>query len=269
MKDSFFSVIKTILKNDRLKQYGKYIHYAQENGYQVLSLEDFYRLEDRRKGKHFILRHDVDQGGIYTRKMFEAEKALGVKSTYYFRFSTIDRELIEEMLQAGFDVGLHFETIADWARENSITRKEEIDMECMKQRLKEEIKKFEELIGHKTFSCCSHGAPENARLGISNNAITENADMEEFQIGFEAYQKALYDFVDCHIMDGALINNFGFSYADTPISAVDDGYENIVFLSHPNHWYCPVKLRIRFLLAIVRGKGNFKRAGRKFQRISE
>lgn len=269
MKDNFISVVGTILLNSRLKKYRYYIQYARKNGYQVLSLENFYRLSDKRKGKHFILRHDVDHPGIATRKMFETEKALGVKSTYYFRFSTIDKELIKEMIDSGFDVGLHFETISDYVRECSIKSKDEIDMSLMKQRLKEDIRNFEEIIGSETFSCCSHGAPENVALGLSNNAITEHADMVEFGLGFEAYQKEMYEFVDCHIMDGSLTRNFGFSYADTPITAVDAEYNNVVFLSHPNHWFLSLKKKIRLLGGLMLGKGELKKAERRFLRINE
>ncbi len=269
MKDNFFSIVGTILLNNRLKKYKYYIQYAREKGYQALSLESFYKLPNRRSRKHFVLRHDVDHLGIWTRKMFETEKMLNVKSTYYFRFSTIDKELIQEMLDSGFDVGLHFETISDYARECNIKNKDEIDMELMKQRLKEDIQRFEEIIGHEIFSCCSHGAPENRVLGISNNAITEKADMMEFGLKFEAYDKKLYEAVDCHVMDGSLLYNFGFSYADTPITAIDAGHANIIFLSHPNHWYQSCKQRIRQLGAIVLGKGTFKAAERKFKRIAE
>ena len=269
MKDGFFSVFCTILLNNRLKKYRDYIQYAREKEYQVLSLEDFYKLSDKRQGKHFILRHDVDELGLYTRKMFETEKALGVKATYYFRFSTIDRELIQEMIDNGFDVGLHFETIADYAKEHNIKSKKEINMELMKQQLKEDIRRFEGIIGHKTFSCCSHGAPENRQLGISNNTITEHADLSEFGLGFEAYNKELYEFVDCHIMDSSLLRNFGFSYEDTPITAMDAGQANIVFLTHPNHWYLPLKRRFLLLRAMILGKGSFKKAERVFRRIQE
>lgn len=269
MKDNFLSVIGTILLNGRLRKYKQYIQYAREHGYQVISLEEFYKLPDRRDGKHFVLRHDVDHTGIWTKKMFEAERDVNVKSTYYFRFSTIDKELIKEMLDSGFEVGLHFETIADYAKAHNIKDKSEIDIELMKQQLKEDIRKFEEIIGHKTFSCCSHGTPENSKLGISNNAITEHADLLEFGLGFEAYQKEMYEFVDCHIMDGSIIRNFGFSYADTPITAVENGYVNIIFLSHPNHWYFPLKKKMRLLGGLLLGKGEMKKAQRKFLRVME
>lgn len=269
MKDGFFTVFSTVLLNNRLKEYGKYIEYARENGYQVLSLEDFYKLPNKRQGKHFVLRHDVDSSDISTRKMFETEKELGLKSTYYFRSSTIERKLICEMIDSGFDVGFHFETIADYAKQYDIKNKSEIDMDLMKQRLKAEVEHFEEVIGHKTFSCCSHGDRENVRLGISNNAITENADMSEFGLGFEAYSKELYENVDCHVMDTFLTKHFGFAYEDTPYTAIDAGYANIVFLSHPGHWYLPFKKRVRMLGYILLGKGTFTKSERKFQRIQE
>lgn len=269
MKDGFLSVIITILFNNRLEKYKYYIEYARKNGYQILSLENFYRLKDKREGRHFVLRHDVDHLGLCTRKMFEVEKEMGVISTYYFRFSTIDKEIIQEMLNAGFSVGLHFETIADYAREHHIKNKNEIDMKLMKQLLKGEVQRFEDIIGQKIYSCCSHGALENAMLGISNNAITEKADMSVFGLEFEAYDKELYEFVDCHIMDGSLICNFGFSYADTPITAIDDKKSNIVFLSHPNHWYRSGKQRIRQLGAIALGFGRFKASEQLFKRIEE
>lgn len=269
MKNSILSVLSMILFNSRLKKYKYYIEYAKKKGYQVLSLEDFYKLPEKRNGKYFILRHDVDLPGICTRKMFEVEKSLGVKSTYYFRFSTIDKKLIQEMIDNRFDVGLHFETIADYAKKNKVKDKSEIDMELMKEQLKKDIEKFEKITRHKTFSCCSHGAPENRMLGISNNAITEHADMKEFGLGFEAYQKELYNYVDCHIMDDSIIHHFGFSYADTPVSAVNDGFKNIVFLAHPNHWYFSVKWKILLLGAIILGKGEMTKAERRFQRVLE
>lgn len=61
-------IIKALLLNNRLKKYQDYINYARDHGYRVISLEDFYSLNDRRAEKHFILRHDVDHNGIATKK---------------------------------------------------------------------------------------------------------------------------------------------------------------------------------------------------------
>lgn len=262
-------VINSLIFNNRLKSYGEYIQYAKEKGYQVVSLEDFYRLKNRRYGKYFVLRHDVDSVSKATRKMYETERKLGVKSTYYFRFSTIDNALIRDMVNSGFDVGLHFETISDYAREYGIKDKKQIDLNFMKKRLKRDIRRFEKITGVKIYSCCSHGAVENSELGISNNAITENADMEEFGLGFEAYDKKLYEDVDCHIMDSCVIRNFGFSYKDNPISAIKGKKKNIVFLAHPGYWWMSAIRRGYYGYCLILGKGSLEIAKREFKRVME
>lgn len=269
MKSAKKYVLKKIILNNRLSEYSNYINYAKDNGYSIRSMRDFYFLEDKYSGKNLVLRHDVDFKGISVRKMFEIEKKLGVKSTYYFRFSTIDISLIHEMLENGFEVGLHFETIADYIRETGCREKDEIDINVMRMRLANDIKKFEEIIGSKISSCCSHGAEENIRLGISNNVITEKQDMKTFSLDFEAYDYEMYSkYIDCHIMDANVLFNCGFAYKDTPINAIDEGRRNIIFLSHPNHWYESLMQRGKELIIWGLGRVQYT-SERKFIRISD
>ena len=148
-------VFRTLIFNNRLDCYEKYLKLAREKSYDILPLNDFYMLDDKRSRKHLILRHDVDSAGVSTRKMFKLEKENGMKSTYYFRFSTIDLPLIHEMIDAGFEVGLHYETISDYIRENGYTDKSQINLNQMREQLSEEIRSFESIIGCKTTSCCS------------------------------------------------------------------------------------------------------------------
>lgn len=263
-------VVRSLLVNDRLKAYRDYIGYARQKDYQILSLEKFYELAERRGGyKHFILRHDVDWSGHSTRRMFELERELGVTSTYYFRFSTIDKTLIQEMRESGFDVGLHFETIADYIKEKGCKDRSEIDLEEVKRRFMEDISRFEDIVGFKTVSCCSHGDPINKLFGISNNVITEDEDMNRYGLAFEAYDKQMYEAdIDCHIMDGNMLKNYGFQYQDNPRSAIDKSFQNIVFLSHPHNWDMDAVSRLKFLRAYMLGKATFE-SNRSFQRIAK
>lgn len=263
-------VLHLLVFNDRLDDYREYIEYAQKHNYKVVSLEDFYSNSERNQEKHFVLRHDVDWPGQSTRKMFELEKDLGVKSTYYFRFSTIDKPLIDEMIAAGFDVGLHFETIADYVKEHHISEASCLDMDLMTDLLKKDILRFEEIVCHKVHSICSHGAPENVLLKVANNTITERllkagGGYELLNIDFEAYDSTMYNDVDCHIMDGGVLGHYGFSYKDTPISAIDEGKNNIVFLSHPSHWWLTPQDRYKSILLFFLGKAKFT-TNRKFKR---
>lgn len=253
-------VAKTVFLNNRMSAYKAYIRYAQEKGYQVISLEDFYNLSDRRIAgeRHFVLRHDVDHPGISTRKMFDVERECGVTSNYYFRFSTIDKPLIADMKQAGFQVGLHFETISDYIKEKGCTDKREIDIDLMRRRLTEDIKRFEDIVGFKTVSCCSHGDPVNKKLGISNNAIVEGADMTQFGLMFEAYDARLYETsVDCHVMDRTILFNYGFAYRHNPYEAINQAHQNIVFLSHPHNWYSEGGRYFKDIIKLILGRATY------------
>lgn len=261
-------LLKSVLLNDRLKMYSKYINEAKQQGYKVETLGEFYN-HYKEDGKHFILRHDVDHKGEATRKMFEVEKNLGVRSTYFFRYSTVDKVLIDEMILAGFEIGFHFETIANYIDDNHITNKEDIDLEKCKVMLKKEVKEFEEMIEHPVFSLCAHGAPANKKIGISNNVITEERGiLKDIGIDYEAYDKTMYEYVDCHIMDQSILYNYGFSYKDTPESSILEGRRNIIFLAHPNHWYLSRFQRIKKIMAFVLGKAKYS-SSRTFSRIEK
>ena len=264
-------VLKTILLNNRLKAFERYVKQAIEAGYCVCSMENFYKdfknaIIDK---KHFVLRHDVDDLIPATRKMFELEKALGVHSTYYFRWNTIDKKLIDDMLSAGFDVGLHYETVATYIREHKITDKKELPVAEMQEILKDEIKRFKIEYNHNMTSCCSHGAKENVDLDISGNILMEDVDYRGFEIEFEAYDKDMYAKCDIyHVMDGNIRYNFGFSYKSNPLEGIAENHKNIVFLAHPVHWKFGLISYITNLCAFCLGRYTCS-TEREFMRIAK
>ncbi len=260
-------VFQTILRNDRLNTYSEYIKMAKDNNYQVCSMIEFYQAPNQ--GKHFVLRHDVDYSGPATRRMFFTEQRLGIHSTYYFRKSTIDIPLMNEMIDAGFEVGFHYETLSDYATENNLDRISERDLSICRERLKKEIMDFNSLLKKPISSIVGHGTRKNFQIGQSNNVLLENQDYKDFGIVFEGYDKNLYaDYVSAHIMDGSIRRNFGFSYSSNPIEAIDNCESNIVFLSHPNHWYKTLPQRGWELTALVLGRYT-PETNREFSRILE
>lgn len=255
-------LIGTIFLNNRLNAYACYITEAINAGYTVEPLGAFHKHYGDNE-RHFVLRHDVDHNGVATRKMFECEKALGVKSTYYFRKSTIDKPLIDEMIQSGFEVGFHYETIANYCEEKNVNE-DKIDLVACREMLKREIEEFENTIGHRITSICSHGSPG---LHISNNALVEDGIPEGWTVEFEAYEKAMYDHVDCHIMDCSILNNYGFAYRDTPSFAIREGKTNIIFLAHPSHWYLSAWDRLLKLRELILGRATYG-TERVFKRVA-
>lgn len=258
-------VFNTILKNDRLKYYGYYITLAKENGYNVCTMSEFYKHPT--EGKHFVLRHDVDHKTPATRRMFNLEKKLHVRSTYYFRKSTIDIKLMNDMIDAGFEVGFHYETLSDYAIENNLSRITEKDIEISRERLKQEIREFNKLIKRPIQSVVGHGSKKNLEIGKSNNVLFKDQEYRDFGILFEGYDDELYSkYVDTHIMDGSLRINSGFSYRQNPIDAITSADKNIIFLSHPNHWYKTFSQWVWNIAAFFMGKCTDEPAG-EFKRI--
>lgn len=250
-------VFRVILTNCRLEAYKIYIKYALRGGYRVCSMEEFWRYKNS-ADKYFVLRHDIDHISRGTRRMFEAEKECGVTSTYYFRHSTIDRDLMNEMQREGFEVGLHYETLSDYADAKKLDRVSKEDIEKSRDILKKEIKEFNNLLQKKVISICSHGAPANKRIGCSNNVLLEGQDYRDYGIEFEAYDKGMYETcVDVHIMDGNICYNYGFSYQANPIDAVNEGRKHIIFLAHPNHWHQTPMRSVKDIGKILLGKARY------------
>ena len=253
-------VWQAILHNDRLKQYEEYIRYAREEGYEILPLEEFFLLPDaeKRACRHLILRHDVDHEGVSTRKLFETEKKLGLRSTYYFRDKTIDPELIREMKDAGFEVGYHCETVSHYAWQNGCHTREEVDMDGVRDLFAEELAEFEKKVGFKTRSCCGHGDSICRQMRMTNGMHLADTDLTRFGLLFEAYDRNLYEkFIDVHIMDTELPFHYGFAYADTIGDAIEKGYQNILFLAHPSHWYIFPQNRVRYVYEMLTGKACY------------
>lgn len=260
-------VFHTILKNDRLKTYAYYLALAKENGYHICPMLEFYK--NPIAEKHFVLRHDVDHKTPATRKMYNLEKKYHVHSTYYFRKSTVDINLMNDMIDAGFEVGFHYETLSDYAIENNLNHVTEKDIEICRIRLKQEIEEFNKLIKKPIYSVASHGHKKNAELEKSNNVLFKNQKYEDFNILFEAYDEAMYSqYVDTHIMDGSLRINSGFSYRQNPIDAISSQDRNIIFLAHPDHWYKTFPQWVWNMTAYLMGK-YVEESAREFQRIED
>ncbi len=256
-----------ILYNNRFDYYKCYIELAKAKGYIVTSLIDYINNYKDSNEKVLILRHDVDSVTDNTKKMFQIECEKKVSSTYYFRWETFDKELIHSINQNKFEVGLHYETLAQYCIKNNIlnVNKEQID-ECRKI-LRQEIIDFDKKADIKVKTVANHGHPYNVDLKVSNNILLEDIDYSYFGIELEAYDKKLYEkYIITHIMDNNIMSNYGFSYKFNPIEAIKKGDKVIVFLAHPEHWRYSLNDRVKMYLNFKRGN-YVKSTDRKFVRI--
>lgn len=259
------------LQNSRVSQYETIIKTAKENSYEVISLRDYIENRYDKSKKLFVLRHDVDHFSNGTKMMFEVEKKYGVTSSFYFRNSTYEPTLMKAIEAYGSESSLHFEPIADFIKSNpEIRNKEdlfEIDFEerCLAI-LKANIDRFRLLLDVPCVTIASHGEYENSLVKTPNNYLTENIDTYEFlDIKLEAYNRELLEKVTCYISDVPIEINGGYKYGTTPLEAMDDKEQFIMFLSHPNHWHYSKWKQFRKLVKVLIQKPIDKRMS--FKRV--
>lgn len=247
----YLFLLKVIIFNNRLKYYEAYLRLAKEKGYNIVSYIEYLEKYKDSSSNVLILRHDIDNHTFNVRSMFEIEKSVNAKASYYFRWNTFDKQLMQEIHNAGFEVGLHYETLGKYCDENNINKVDEEVINRCKELLKEEIKLFKERSEIDIKTTANHGHPKNCELRISNNVLLEDQNYEEFGIVSETYDKDFYRTVTTHIMDTDISINCGFAYASNPIESILNNDKVIVFLSHPEHWRFSVSKKIKLLMKFL------------------
>ena len=259
------------LKNNRIVEYDSIIKNALEKEYEVISLRDYVEDNYDKNKKLFILRHDVDHFSDGTRMMFEVEKKYGVKSSFYFRNSTFEPKLMQEIEWYGSEASLHFEPIADFVKANSIKNKEELygfanwQQRCLNV-LKANLDRYRNLLDIPCVTIASHGEYENILVKTPNNYLTEDTKTYEYlDIKLEAYNKEMIDKVTCYISDVPIEENNGYKYGTTPFEAIQKEEKFIMFLTHPNHWHYSLWKQFKKLVKVVIKQAVIKKEG--FTRI--
>ncbi len=229
---------RKIIQQTRLDVYKGVLLYARDNGYIITSLIDWYGNYRNSNEKVLILRHDVDYDYKGAGNMFKLEKELGVKSTFYFRWLTMQDKIMNEMHRAGFEVSLHYETLATYAKKNHIFKKEQVDKNVIEQcrnNLSLEINNFEKKY-FKMHTLCSHGDKRNRILGIPNQNIVDKSFLDQHQLFFKAYDEAIISKFDAYISDNTVYADFAWKHSGSPFTMMDEQREAICLLTHPIHW---------------------------------
>lgn len=233
-----------IIFNNRMDYYDLYIRLAKAKGYVVTSYVDYLTKYKDTNKKVLILRHDIDKISNGTHMMFDIERKNHVKATYYFRWSTYDPKLIKEIYDQGFEVGLHYETIATYCIKNRKNRVTTQDIQKCKAILKDEIKEFRNISGIDIKTISAHGTPVNKAVGVLNNVLVDEQSYKDYGIVGEAYDKDIIkNYVRSYICDNYILFKYGFLYKANPIDSILKNAKVIEFLSHPHHWYYTIDER--------------------------
>jgi len=251
-------VYSDYLMPSRLDEYEKIIEGLLKKGYTSITVKEYKKLLDNNdiKGKKlFINRHDIDTDIKTAKEFFKIEKKYGIKTTYYFRLSTLNIEFMKDIEALGGEASYHFEEIAKYAKDNHIKSKKDIlsKMEDIKTVFKKNFTNIEKELGYKLKSVCSHGDFVNRYLQIINNEITKDKELrKELGIICEAYDDDILRSIDIYISDG----KFSIKTNSKDILNMANGSNIIYILTHPRQWkssfFCNTKENIKRVIESIK-----------------
>ncbi len=227
------------LMPSRLEEYERVIVEAKINGYEHYSIRDLVESLERNEmipQKIFVHRHDIDTDVKTARMMFEIEKKHGIRSSSYFRLSTLDFELMKEIEEFGSEASYHFEEIATYAKRKHIKNATQVrkHFAAIQDDFLDNLKMIEEKLGSKIVTVASHGDFANRKLKIINHELLDDMSFRQ-RCGLK-----------CECYDEYLMKNFDSRISDKPypvyyapesvFDAITQGKKHIYFLTHPKQW---------------------------------
>ena len=231
-------IYEDYFKKSRLPDYRNLLIKANESGYRMMSAKDVFRYV-RSQGSGLVLmnRHDVDTSPRVARQMFEIEKEIyghEGTSTYYFRDSTTDIDLIHEIEDYGYETGYHFETIAYYEKKHKLKSKEKLKekIDDLRALFLEELENYRKKTGTKSETVSAHGDWTNVHFDISGNLLLDSETRKKAKIIGTADDKVLADIFAKQYFDMQILERF----ASSVIRDINSSIGNIFILTHPRNW---------------------------------
>lgn len=226
---------RTLNKRHRdftIGKYGELCHTLLDAGYTPTTVYGY--LAECPASKVAVLRHDVARKVGNALRMAELEHALGVRSTYYFRYpNTYKPAIIRKIHSLGHEVGYHYETLAKAKGDSAKAMALFIN----------ELEEFKALCDVRTV--CMHGSPMPR---YDNRDLWKEYDFKEYGIAGEAHLSLMGKGL-CYLTDTGRDWNGKRSLRDSmpgakpPVGTTDEfigwlgsAEESIYLTAHPERW---------------------------------
>lgn len=220
---------------------------AKECGYEfhtVLSFEDVIKSGIEPNKKYLILRRDIDTGDFcILRKMLNLEKKYGARATYYFRWNTINVELMRDIAEAGGEASYHYEEIATYCYKHRITTKEKMleHLEEIRDLFIVQYPKFKEKTKQPCLTIASHGDYMNTRFQYQNYELVNDRVRKACGFIREAYDSEHMNALTYRVADQNELELF----PQKAIDAIERGEPVLELLTHPRQWNSPVWVNLK------------------------
>lgn len=221
------------LSRSRWGEYEGFLRSAQENGYRIMSLEDWVAEGLQTEGEPtLILRHDVDQHPRSALRMAAIESKLGLRSSWYLRWRTAHPTVVHSLKRDGFQVGLHYETMTRLALERGLDHDSEELVEAGREVLRSELAAFEGLFGP-CRSAVPHG---DSRIPDVHNALLlKDEDCSEYGLEYDGNEMMRGTDLGIWLTDRIAAEG-GWMEGLDPLEMFASKTSPILTVTHPNNW---------------------------------
>ncbi len=241
----------------RLADYRALLAGAVDNGYRVISVEDWAartRLSTSPGSeKLLVLRHDVDTDPTQMLLTAEIEQEFKAGASYFFRLPTMNARVVHAVAERGFHVSYHFEELATFAKQHRVSSRAQIEarMPEIQALFASNITSLRDRFGLPMRLVCSHGDWINRRLGIMNHAVLESrAFRAQIGVDFETYDAELVAPMHSYISDYPA--PFWWK-PSAPASALQRGDSPLGVLTHPRQWRASMRNATDIVQRMIEG----------------
>ncbi len=211
---------------------------ALKENYIICSVEGYWNLlmsgKIENSKKYLINRHDIDSDVKTAKLLFNLEKDLNIKSSFYFRLCTLNYNFMNEISSYGSEASYHFEEVATLAKLHGWKSRSQIDWAEVKNLFCYNFSTIKLNSGLNLSTVCSHGDFVNRYLKVINNELLDNDIRVNLGINLEVYDRSLVDTIEFKCSDTEYPKYYTPS---SPFEFLSQNYKVIEFLTHPRHWY--------------------------------
>ncbi len=228
-------------------EYEAILKAARENGYvfhSVLSFEDIISHGAETGKKYLVSRHDIDTADFsILRKMLALEKKYGARASYYFRWNTLNIQLMKDISESGGEASYHFEEVATYCYKKCIRSRETIreQLETIRKIFITNLTNFRMKTGQPCLTLASHGDYINEKIGFSNRHLVDESVRNNYGVIREAYDSEHIDMLTCRIAD----QEEGDLFSNKAIAAIKRGEPILELLTHPRQWNSPCFINLK------------------------
>lgn len=248
MNRIFNRLYADFLMPSRMTEYRHLLAHLKENAYAFHSIASFHALV-RNGGpeagtKYAILRHDIDTDPEMAAIMWQQEQELGVRSSYYFRLTTLDTGLMKHIHASGSEASYHYEEIADHCKQHRIRTAAEAERRLpeIQERFLSNLERLRRETGIPMNIVASHGDFVNRILSMPNWKLLEDVGFRKRAgIDLEVYDRAFMQHVTHRHSDAAYPK---FWNPSDPLNSVREGAHVLYLLVHPRHWRSNIKVNL-------------------------